>query len=90
MYLDVSTNLFYFTGIRLRPSEQLHGAVIPANGDIVCLSPAFEEPKTRELIHFGSDIRSWEEHEDPTALVIGTLRSLGCDSGTVADVHPLQ
>jgi Xaa-Pro dipeptidase len=35
----------------------LHGAVIPANGDIVYLSPAFEEPKTRELIHFGSAAR---------------------------------
>ncbi len=88
LYLDVSTNLFYFTGIRLRPSERLHGAVIPANGDIVYLSPAFEEPKTRELIHFGSDIRCWEEHEDPTALVIDTMRSLGCDSGAVA-VDPM-
>ena len=84
LYLDVSTNLFYFTGIRLRPSERLHGAIIPANGDIVYLSPAFEEPKTRELIHFGSDVRCWEEHEDPTALVIDTLRSLGHSSGTLA------
>ncbi|HEX4171684.1 MAG TPA: aminopeptidase P family N-terminal domain-containing protein, partial [Acetobacteraceae bacterium] len=65
LYLDVSTNLFYFTGIRLRPSERLHGAIIPSHGDIIYLSPAFEEPKTRELIRFGSDVRCWEEHEDP-------------------------
>lgn len=84
LYLDVSTNLFYFTGIRLRPSERLHGAIIPAKGDIIYLSPAFEEPKTRELIHFGSDVRCWEEHEDPTALVIDTLRSTGHNSGTLA------
>jgi Xaa-Pro dipeptidase len=84
LYLDVSTNLFYFTGIRLRPSERLHGAIIPADGDIIYLSPAFEEPKTRELMHFGSDVRCWEEHEDPTALVIDTLRSLGHNSGTLA------
>jgi Xaa-Pro dipeptidase len=84
LYLDVSTNLFYFTGIRLRPSERLHGAIIPAEGDIIYLSPAFEEPKTRELIHFGTDVRCWEEHEDPTALVIDTLRSLGHNSGTLA------
>ena len=84
LYLDVSTNLFYFTGIRLRPSERLHGAIIPADGDIVYLSPAFEEPKTRELMHFGTDVRCWEEHEDPTALVIDTLRSLGHSSGTLA------
>jgi Xaa-Pro dipeptidase len=84
LYLDVSTNLFYFTGIRLRPSERLHGAIIPSHGDIIYLSPAFEEPKTRELIRFGSDVRCWEEHEDPTALVIETLRSLGHNSGTLA------
>jgi Xaa-Pro dipeptidase len=84
LYLDVSTNLFYFTGIHLRPSERLHAAIIPAEGDIIYLSPAFEEPKTRELIRFGSDVRCWEEHEDPTALVIETLRSLGHNSGTLA------
>lgn len=84
LYLDVSTNLFYFTGIQLRPTERLHGAIIPAEGEIIYLSPAFEEPKTRELISFGSDIRCWEEHEDPTALVIDTLRSLGHNSGTLA------
>lgn len=84
LYLDVSTNLFYFTGIRLRPSERLHGAIIPANGDIIYLSPAFEEPKTRELIRFGSDVRCWEEHEDPTALVIDTMRSFGRNSGVLA------
>ena len=84
LYLDVSTNLFYFTGIRLRPSERLHGAIIPADGDIIYLSPAFEEPKTRELMHFGLDVRCWEEHEDPTALVIDTLRILGHNAGTLA------
>jgi Xaa-Pro dipeptidase len=84
LYLDVSTNLYYFTGIRLRPSERLHGAIVPANGDIIYLSPAFEEPKTRELMRFGSDVRCWEEHEDPTALVIDTMRSLGHSSGTLA------
>ena len=84
LYLDVSTNLFYFTGIRLRPSERLHGAIIPAEGEVIYLSPAFEEPKTRELMQFGSDVRCWQEDEDPTALVIDTLRSIGHNSGTLA------
>ena len=84
LYLDTSTNLRYFTGIELKPTERLHGAVIPARGGIAYLSPAFEEPKTRELIRFGADVRCWEEHEDPTALVIDTVRSMGIDSGTIA------
>ena len=88
LYLDTSTNLRYFTGIALTLTERLHGAVIPAEGDVTYLSPAFEEPKTRTLLRFGDDIRCWEEHEDPTALVIDTIRSKGISSGTVA-IDPL-
>jgi len=84
LYLDTSTNLLYFTGIQLKLTERLHGAVIPAEGEIVYLSPAFEEPKTREYMRFGDDVRCWEEHEDPTALVVETIRSLGYESGSIA------
>ena len=84
LYLDTSTNLAYFTGIGLRLTERLHGAVIPAEGAIAYLSPAFEEPKTREYIRFGDDVRVWEEHEDPTALVIETVRGMGHEGGIIA------
>ena len=40
LYLDTSTNLRYFTGIALGLTERLHGAVIPAEGDIAYLSPS--------------------------------------------------
>jgi Xaa-Pro dipeptidase len=84
LYLDTSTNLRYFTGIALNLTERLHGAIIPAQGEIAYLSPAFEEPKTREYLRFGDDIRCWEEHEDPTALVIETVRSKGYERGAIA------
>ena len=84
LYLDTSTSLRYFTGVALNLTERLHGAVIPAEGEIAYLSPAFEEPKTRALLRFGGDIRVWEEHEDPTALVIETVRSKGYESGSIA------
>lgn len=84
LYLDTSVNLFYFTGLNLKPTERLHGAVIPVDGPVVYLSPAFEEPKTRSLLHFGDDIRVWEEHEDPTALVIETVAGLDCPGNTIA------
>lgn len=83
LYLDTSTNLHYFTGIQLKLTERLHGAIIPAEGEVVYLSPAFEEPKTREYMQFGDDVRCWEEHEDPTALVVETIRSLGYESGSI-------
>lgn len=43
LYLDASTSLYYFTGLRLRGSERLHGAVIPVDGGIAYIGPAFEE-----------------------------------------------
>ena len=84
LYLDASTSLFYFTGVRFWASERLHGALIPAEGHIVYLSPAFEREKTSTMLRFGGDIRTWEEHQDPTAMVIDTVNSLGYHSGTIA------
>ncbi|WP_108662896.1 M24 family metallopeptidase [Acuticoccus kandeliae] len=84
LYLDTSVNLNYFTGLNLKPTERLHGAILPVEGPVTYLSPAFEEPKTRSMLKFGDDIRCWEEHEDPTALVIDSIESLGYHSGTVA------
>ena len=84
LYLDTSTSLAYFTGVALKLTERLHGALIPADGAIAYLSPAFEEPKTRTMLRLGTDIRVWEEHEDPAALVIDTVRSYGIDAGTIA------
>lgn len=87
LYLDTSVNLSYFTGLNLKATERLHGALIPVDGPVVYLSPAFEEPKTRSLLNFGDDIRVWEEHEDPTALVVETVAGLG-GSGTTIAVDP--
>jgi len=84
LYLDASTSLYYFTGMRLRGSERLHGVVIPAEGELSYICPAFEEEKTRAMLQLGDDVRVWEEHEDPTALVIDTVRSHGHAHGTVA------
>ncbi len=83
LWLDVSSSLTYFTGLKMRRTERAHGAVLPARGDIVYLSPAFEVEKLRTMITFGDKIVQWEEDEDPTALVVETVRSLGIDKGTI-------
>ena len=84
LYLDASTSLYYFTGMRVRGRERLHGAVIPAQGEVTYICPAFEEEKTRAMLQLGDDVRTWEEHEDPTALVVNTVRSQGHAHGTIA------
>jgi Xaa-Pro dipeptidase len=84
LYLDASTSLYYFTGLKCRASERLHGAVLGANGEVVYICPTFETEKTQSMLVMDGDIRSWQEHEDPTALVIDTVKYLGVPSGTVA------
>ena len=83
LYLDASSSLYYFTGLRAKPSERLHGAVIPADGDIFHVCPAFEEAKLRTTLQGDEEVLLWDEHEDPTALVVEGLRKLGLSYGTV-------
>jgi Xaa-Pro dipeptidase len=84
LYLDASTNLFYFTGLRLWATERLHGAIIPAQGDLIYISPGFEEEKTRAMLLLGGDVRTWEEHEDPTALVGQCFAEISGAQGVLA------
>src|SRR5713226_1201793 len=84
LYLDVSSSMTYFTGLKFRRTERMHSAILPAKGEIVYVSPAFEVEKLRTMIAFGDKIAVWEEDEDPTATVTETVRALGYPSGTIA------
>jgi len=55
LYLDVSSSMTYFTGLKFRRTERMHSAVLPAKGEIVYVSPAFEVEKLRTMIAFGED-----------------------------------
>jgi Xaa-Pro dipeptidase len=84
IYLDAGTSLLYYTGVDLWRSERMMAALLPARGEIVYISPAFEEARVREMIGLPGDVRVWEEHESPYELVAGALKDLGIASGTVA------
>ncbi|MBK3745010.1 aminopeptidase P family protein [Paraburkholderia aspalathi] len=84
VYLDASSSLTYFTGMRLGSSERLHGAIIPAVGDIIYITPAFEEPKTQTMIRVHGEVTTWEEHENPMALVVDIVRQLDAPGNTLA------
>lgn len=83
-YLDTSTSLTYFTGITLGASERMHGAIIPATGEPIYISPAFEEPKTQTLIWINGEIAVWEEHEDPASRVAERLCALSVAGDSLA------
>jgi len=83
IYLEGGSSLFYFTGVRWWNSERMFAAVIPASSEIAWVCPAFEEDRARELIRFGDDIRTWEEHESPYKRVAQILKDRGINSGKI-------
>ena len=84
LVIEAGSALVYFTGVRWWRSERFTGAVIPAEGEFAIITPYFEEPSVRESMAFGDDVRTWNEHEDPFALVAGVLKDRGLKQGKIA------
>jgi Xaa-Pro dipeptidase len=84
LLIEPGSTLDYFTGIRWRRSERITLAVIPARGEILVVTPAFEEPSVRETLQVGGDVRIWNEHESPVELIVDGLRLRGAVSGALA------
>jgi Xaa-Pro dipeptidase len=80
------TSLVYFTGIRWWNSERLFVAVLPQKGAPFYVCPAFEEERAREQMRQApagkdSQVYTWQEDEDPYALVAKGLKDLGLSGG---------
>ena len=84
LLVEPGSSLDYFTGVRWRRSERITLAIIPARGEIVVVTPAFEEPSVRETLQVGGDVRPWNEHESPSERIVQALRDRGAASGVVA------
>jgi Xaa-Pro dipeptidase len=67
------TSLAYFTGAQWGLSERFLGMLLTREGDPAWVTPAFEKKRAEEQIQLGRDIRAWEEHESPYALVAAIL-----------------
>jgi Xaa-Pro dipeptidase len=84
MIMESGSSLEYFTGVQWRRSERTTAAVIPAKGEVVLVTPAFEEPSVRETLAVGGEVRPWNEHESPFAVLVGALRDRGAGAGKIA------
>ncbi|WP_160152369.1 Xaa-Pro peptidase family protein [Microbulbifer sp. ALW1] len=80
--LEPGAAMLYFTGIRWWRSERLTCVIIPRRGDIAVVTPFFEEPSVRESMTFGSDVRTWHEHESPFARVASVMKDRGFTPGS--------
>ena len=79
IFLEGTASCFYFTGMRWGQSERTFGVVIPAKGSIAYVCPKFEEDRAMELLNpvFGDEVRCWEEHESPYALIFNIIKDRG-------------
>src|SRR4030095_172110 len=77
IFMEGASSSFYFANMKWGQSERTFGLVIPAKGDLAYVCPKFEEDRALELIKMGKDVRCWEEHESPYALIVGIVKDRG-------------
>jgi Xaa-Pro dipeptidase len=84
LLIEPGSSLEYFTGIRWHRSERTTVAIIPAIGEILVVTPAFEEPSVRETLQVGGDVRAWDEHDSPFERIVQGLKDRDIRSGVIA------
>jgi len=84
LLLEPGSSLDYFTGIQWHRSERTTAAIVPASGEILVVTPTFEEPSVRETLQVGGDVRPWNEHESPFERIVQGLKDRGINSGVIA------
>ena len=88
LFLMEGTSLNYFSGIRWWGGERMFAMVLPAKGPAFYVCPAFEEGRAREQIQKApggteSDLRTWQEDENPYQLVAQGLKDRGLLTGRI-------
>lgn len=83
LLVEAGSSLVYFTGVQWWRSERLTAGLIPAEGEPVLVTPAFEEPSVRENLQVPADVRVWNEHDSPFAVLADWLKAHGAGKGPV-------
>ncbi|MEZ5316053.1 MAG: Xaa-Pro peptidase family protein [Vicinamibacterales bacterium] len=88
LMLTGGTSMVYFANVNWSGGERLFTVVIPVSGEPFAVCPAFEEERAREQLALGPftgdfDVRTWQEHENPYALVAAGLKDRGLATGRI-------
>jgi Xaa-Pro dipeptidase len=83
LLVEAGSSLAYFTGVQWWRSERLTAALIPAEGEPLVVTPEFEEPSIRESLTIPAEVRVWNEHQSPTALLADWLKAHGAGAGPI-------
>ena len=84
LLIEPGSSLVYFTGVEWWRSERLTAAVLTREGELAIVTPFFEEPSVRESLGISAEVLTWNEDEDPLALVAVWLGKRGLARGTIA------
>jgi Xaa-Pro dipeptidase len=82
------TSLDYFAGVHWWGSERFFALVLPAKGRALCVCPAFEEGRARELLANSpegknADVHTWQEDQNPYALLAQGFADLKISTRTL-------
>lgn len=83
LLIESGSSLVYFTGVQWWRSERLTAGLIPAEGQPIIITPEFEEPSVRENLKVPAEVRVWNEHQSPFALLADWLKAHGAGKGPV-------
>ena len=81
LIVDSGTSMRYFTGLSWGASERPMIILMPANGEISYVCPAFEEARLREIMRVGDKVYVWQEDESPYYQAALALKDAGITSG---------
>ena len=80
LYIHAGTNLLYFAGVDWYPSERLVCALLPADGELCYVLPAFEASTFSDRMIVDGQLHCWQEHESPYGLVSEVLSVIANES----------
>ncbi len=92
LVLCTGASLTYFTGLHWEQSERLFAWVLQRRGEPFIICPAFEEGRVQERISAhpptlpsasNTRVQTWNEDDDPYALLARTLQQSGLASGRI-------
>jgi len=75
LLVTAGASLRYFTGVSWGASERLVALLITAQGGPIMICPAFETGSLDRVLRSSADVRTWEEHESPYALVVQAMQN---------------
>ena len=77
LLVNAGASLNYFLGIPWGASERLVAMLLPVDGEPVLICPHFERGSLEAELKLPVELRLWQEHESPHALVGQAMRDLG-------------